>query len=316
MVFWSSFSKKIKQAVSQISFDSLKRRVETIESDYATKTYTDQQNTAQDTKIAANTNNITTNTNNITNNTNNINTLDTKVDGVISGLQNGNIVNYAGEYNSSTNYKLAQAVTYGGEWFVSKQNNNQGHTPTKTNNAYWVYISAPTVDLTPYLTIDSAVSTYATITTVNGLDRRLSSAETTLGKNSTNIVNLENTKASTSYVDDRTIIKYWAAFPSYSLAANSYKLFRINNLPRFLNFITAQVQEGTTENSDYQHSNVADTNVKVDIIYSYNSGACFAYVYNRSNSIVNIGGQSNDIGSLALYFTRTIVRGSSITITT
>lgn len=309
MVFWSSFSKKIKQAVSQISFDALKRKVETIESDYATKTYTDQQNTAQNTKIATNTSNITTNTNNI-------NTLDTKVDGVISGLQNGNIVNYAGTWNSTTTFKLAQAVTHNGDWYVSTQNNNRNNQPSRTSSTYWVYISAPTVDLTPYLTKTTADSTYATISTTNNLNTRLSTAETTLGQNSTNIVNLNQTKADKSYVDDRTIIKYWAAFPSYSLAANSYKLFRINNLPRSLNFITAQVQEGTTENSDYQHSNVADTNVKVDIIYSYNSGACFAYVYNRSNSIVNIGGQSNDIGSLALYFTRTIVRGSNITITT
>lgn len=316
MVFWSSFSKKIKQAVSQISFDALKRRVETIESDYATKTYADQQNQAQDNKIAANTTNIASNTSNITNNTNNINTLDTKVDGVISGLQNGNIVNYAGEYNSSTNYKLAQAVTYGGDWFVSKQNNNQGHTPTKTNNAYWVYISAPTVDLTPYLTIDRAVSTYATITTVNGLDRRLLTAEQTLSTNSTNIVNLENTKASTNYVDDRTIIKYWAPFPAATVNSGSYKFLRINNLPRSLNFINAQVQEGITENSDYQHNNIGEVGIKVDIQYSYNSGACFAYIRNNTNRNITIGGQYDDIGSLALYFTRTIVRGSSITITT
>lgn len=181
MVFWSSFSKKIKQAVSQVSFDALKRRVETIESDYATKTYADQQNQAQDTKINNNTSNITqlqtttsqqtqlinTNKSNISTNTNSINTLDTKVDGVISGLQNGNIVNYAGEYNSSTNYKLAQAVTLSGEWFVSKQNNNQGHTPTKTNNQYWVYISAPTVDLTTYLTKTEANNTYLLKTMLN-----------------------------------------------------------------------------------------------------------------------------------------------------
>ena len=45
-----------------------------------------------------------------------INTTNNKVDNVIQGLQNGHIINYAGEWNSTTNYNIAQAVTYGGDW--------------------------------------------------------------------------------------------------------------------------------------------------------------------------------------------------------
>lgn len=207
MVFWSSFTKKVKQAVSQVSFDLLKNRVQAVE----------QTNQAQDTKINANTSNIaqlTTTTNqhtqSINTNNANINTLDNKVDSVITGLQNGNIVNYAGNWNSTTTFKLAQAVTYNGDWFVSNQDNNRNHQPSRTSSTYWVYISAPTVDLTPYLTIDNAISTYATINTVNGLDTRLLSAEQTLSTNSTNIVNLNNTKADKSYVD--SLITYSTAY--------------------------------------------------------------------------------------------------------
>lgn len=71
--------------------------------DYYTKTETDaayQQLDTRlqgiDTQINTNTQNITTNTNNITTNTRNLNDLDTKVDGVINGLQNGNLINYTG----------------------------------------------------------------------------------------------------------------------------------------------------------------------------------------------------------------------------
>lgn len=153
MVFWSSFSKKIKQAVSQISFDALKKRVDTIEADYATKTYTDTQNNAQDVKIDANTNNITTNTNNIT-------ALDTKVDGVITGLKDGNLINYTGVYNAGTTYKLAQATAYNDLWYVSNVDNNLGHTPTGQSDAFWERISAPVVNLQPYLTKTEAATTY------------------------------------------------------------------------------------------------------------------------------------------------------------
>lgn len=270
MVFWSSFAKKIKQSVSQISFDALKNRVNNIENKYVkkdesntltqTNTFTNQtnfksriefrnpnnngayldnfdfgsQNYTSFKLVKGSTNMLQIEVNNDANtatisspNTNNglhiynlsnpvnadnatnkgyvdglYNPLNTKVDGIISGLQNGHIVNYAGEFNNSTNYNLAQTVTYGGDWFVSNQNNNQGHTPSRTSSTYWVYISAPTVDLTPYLTIDNASATYATISAANDLDRRLLSAETTLQTNSTNIVNLNQVKADKSYVDN------------------------------------------------------------------------------------------------------------------
>ena len=199
MVFWSSWAKKVRESVSKLTFDKLKNRVDTIEN----------VNQTQDTKINNNTNNITqlqstttqhtqsinTNTSNISNNSNKITNVDNKVDSVIQGLQNGHIINYAGEWNSTTNYNIAQAVTYGGDWFVSNQNNNVGHTPTKTINAYWVYISAPNVDLTPYLTIDNATATYATISTVNGLDTRINT-------NQNNISSLQTSKADKTQLDN------------------------------------------------------------------------------------------------------------------
>lgn len=238
MVFWSSFSKKIKQAVSQIAFDLLKKRVDKIETNYVDKTTNNtfrstekfqtisMQNKANKDvlRFVVNTDysystidggsgsgiyikNLKdpTNPDNATNKgyvDGLFNPLNTKVDSVIRGLQNGNIVNYRGEYTNSTTYNLAEAVTLNGEWFVSNQDNNLNHTPSKTSSTYWIYISAPTVDLTPYLTKNEASSTYATINTTNGINTRLTTAEQTLSTNSTNIVNLNNTKANKNYVDN------------------------------------------------------------------------------------------------------------------
>ena len=203
MVFWSSFAKKVKQAVSQVSFDALKTRVSNVE----------QTNQTQDTKINVNQQNITqlqstttqhtqsinTNTSNISNNSNKITNVDNKVDSVIRGLQNGNIVNYEGVYSSSKTYHLAQAITYKGDWFVSNIDNNLNHTPTKSNTNYWVYISAPNVDLNLYLTKSEAHSTYATqnelnvlqqttISSLNNLDNRLTNTNTSIN-------NLQSAKA-------------------------------------------------------------------------------------------------------------------------
>lgn len=217
MVFWSSFAKKVKQVVSQTAFDLLKNRVDKIETNYVDKTTNNTfkstekfQTISMQNKQNKDVLRFVVNTNytyaiidggsgsgiyikNLKNPTSPdnatnkgyvdglINPLNNKVTAIINGLQNGNIVNYAGEWNSTTNYKLAQAVTYGGDWFVSNQDNNVGHTPSKTSSTYWVYISQPVVDLAPYLTKSEARSTYQTqseaninytqiINTLNGLD--------------------------------------------------------------------------------------------------------------------------------------------------
>lgn len=205
MVFWSSFSKKIKQVVSQLAFDKLKNRVDKIETNYVDKTTNNafrstekfqtismQNKQNKDVlRFVVNTNytyatidggsgsgiyikNVKdpTNPDNATNKgyvDGLYNPLNVKVDGVINGLKNGNLVNYVGEWNSTTNYNLAQAVTYNGDWFVSNQDNNIGHQPSKTSNTYWVYISAPTVDLNLYLTKSEASNTYLLKTMLNTL---------------------------------------------------------------------------------------------------------------------------------------------------
>ena len=146
------------------------------------------------------------------------NPLNNKVNSVIQGLQNGNIINYEGNYSSTKTYHLAQAITYNGDWFVSNQDNNVGHTPTKSNTNYWVYISQPNVDLNLYLTKSEANSTYQTqseansnynqtIQTLNGLDSRL-----TLAQNS--ISNLQSAKADRSYVDN--LITYSTSYHLYN----------------------------------------------------------------------------------------------------
>lgn len=189
MVFWSSFAKKVKQAVSQVSFDALKNRVQAVE----------QTNQAQDTQITNINSTLQTNSTNIVN-LNNVKAdktalevVDNKVDGVITGLQNGNIVNYTGVYSSSKNYSIAEATTYNNKWYVSNINNNVNHTPTGSSDAYWELLSEPTINLNPYLTKSEANSTYATINTTNSISSRVSSAET-------NITNLTNNKANKSDV--------------------------------------------------------------------------------------------------------------------
>ena len=156
MVFWSSFAKKIKQSVSQISFDALKARVTNVE----------QINNNQDTEITSIKSTLQTNSTNIVN-LNNVKAdktalevVDNKVDGVITGLQNGNIVNYTGTYNSATTYNIGQCVTYQNKWYVSNVNNNVGHNPTGASDSYWELLSEPTINLNPYLTKTEATNTY------------------------------------------------------------------------------------------------------------------------------------------------------------
>ena len=239
MVFWSSWCKKVRESVSKLTFDKLKNRVDTIEN----------VNQTQDTKINANQQNITqlqstttqhtqsinTNKSNISTNTNNITTLDNKVDSVIRGLQNGNIVNYEGVWSNSKTYHLAQAITYNGDWFVSTIDNNLNNTPNKNNTNYWVYISAPNVDLTQYLTKSEAHSTYATqnelnvlqqttISSLNNLDNRLTNTNTSIN-------NLQNTKA-----DKTQLNNYYnkQQINSFNLTTLTGRITNISVPPQYL----------------------------------------------------------------------------------
>lgn len=108
-----------------------------------------------------------------------INPLNTKVDSVIRGLQNGNIVNYVGVYNSSTTYKIGQCVTYQDKWYVSKINSNTNNTPSQ-NSQQWELLSAPTIDLNSYLTKSDASTTYETIANVANLTTKVTTNETNI----------------------------------------------------------------------------------------------------------------------------------------
>ena len=134
------------------------------------------------------------------------NPLNTKVESVIRGLQNGNIINYEGVWSNSKTYHLAQAITYQGDWFVSTTDNNLNHTPNKNNTNYWVYISAPNVDLTQYLTISSANATYATQNKVNQLEthttQTLNGLDGRITNNQNNISSLQSSKADLSYLNN------------------------------------------------------------------------------------------------------------------
>ena len=311
MVFWSSFSKKIKQVVSQLAFDKLKNRVDKIETNYVDKTTNNTfrstekfQTISMQNKQNKDVLRFVVNTNytyatidggsgsgiyikNLKNPTNPdnatnkgyvdglFNPLNAKVDGVINGLKNGHIVNYAGEWNSTTTYHIAQAVTYGGDWFVSNQDNNLNHGPTKTNNAYWVYISQPTVDLTPYLTIDNAIATYATISTINGLDARISTNQNNISSKA-DLSYLNNNFYNKTYIDNRKV---------------KYKDITITRVVKDINLIANELWLGQFETNfefssyDYLVNNVIFYDIlfsgatytnwkhKVTAAYSYTSGS-------------------------------------------
>ena len=164
------------------------------------------------------------------------NPLNSKVDSVIRGLQNGNIVNYEGVWSSSKTYHLAQAITHNGDWFVSTIDNNLNHTPNKNNTNYWVYISAPNVDLNLYLTKSEARSTYQsqndannnytqTINLINNLNN-------TVSTNSNSITNLTNNKVDLSYLNNNFYNKQ--QINSFNLTTLIGKITNISVPPQYL----------------------------------------------------------------------------------
>lgn len=134
-----------------------------VETDYAYQQL-DTRLQGIDTKINTNTQNITTNKNNIATNTRDINTIDTKLDGVINGLQNGNLINYTGEWSNTKTYNLAQAVTYQDKWYVSNLNNNTNHMPTGQSDTWWELLSEPGVSLTNYYNKQECDTRFGTLT--------------------------------------------------------------------------------------------------------------------------------------------------------
>lgn len=364
MVFWSSFAKKVKQSVSQISFDLLKNRVSQIENKYVKK---DESNTLTQTNtfngitnfksriefrnqnnngayldnfefgnqnytsfklVKGSSNMLQIEVNNDANtatisspNTNNglhiynlsnpvnpdnatnkgyvdglYNPLNTKVDSVITGLQNGNIINYEGNYSSTKTYHLAQAVTYNGDWFVSNIDNNVGNTPTKSNTNYWVYISQPNVDLNLYLTKSQAQSTYAAQNDVNQFE-----------SNTTRLLNNLNTsKADLSYLNNNFYNKTY-----YDGRRVKYRDITITNVIRNKNLIPGELWIAQFEtnfqptNYDYLLNNMVFydilflhaqyTNWKYKITASYISGSpaklAIEMLYTEENTVKVQAGQ-------------------------
>ena len=218
------------------------------------------------------------------------NQLNTKVDSVITGLQNGNIINYEGNYSSTKTYHLAQAVTYNGDWFVSNIDNNVGNTPTKSNTNYWVYISQPNVDLNLYLTKSEAQSTYASQNDVNQLE-----------SNTTRLLNnLDSTKADLSYLNNNFYNKTY-----YDGRRVKYRDITITNVIRNKNLIPGELwiaqfeTNFQTTNYDYLLNNMVFydilflhaqyTNWKYKITASYTSGSpaklAIKMLYTEENTV-------------------------------
>lgn len=91
-----------------------------------------------------------------------------RITNIETGLRNGNIVNYVGEWNSSTTFNLAQATTFRDKWFVSKINNNINNQPdVQGSNQYWELLSSgPSVNLDDYYTKTESDSRFANINNV------------------------------------------------------------------------------------------------------------------------------------------------------
>lgn len=268
MVFWSSFAKKIKQSVSQVSFDALKSRVTNVET----------KNQQQDTQISNINSTLNTNSTNIVN-LNNVKAdktaleaVDNKVDGVITGLQDGNIVNYTGTYNSATNYNIGQCVTYNDKWYVSNQNNNVGHTPTGSSDNYWELLSEPTINLNPYLTKSEASTTYLLKTMLNTLYPVGSNVMTTNGSTHA-LVNMFPTKFKELSDND---IAYLAIGTNSSNSNTSSFTIQQNNLPNIKYSLswTCFTKDGSTSITADSNPNNLLTNVnrrEVKKTYNYSN---------------------------------------------
>lgn len=162
MVFWSGFIKKIKSSVSQLTFDKLKNRVDNIESDYATKTYTDRQ----DANLS----------NRITTNTNEIAQLRTEFD-------SKQYVNYRGNWNSTINYQTGDAITDNDLWYVSNVDNNLNHRPSGHSDTYWELISEPSIDLSNYYTKAQSDSLFAYKGDISNLQGQINNVNTNISNN-------------------------------------------------------------------------------------------------------------------------------------
>lgn len=71
------------------------------------------------------------------------------INDIINQLRDSNIINYVGEYQAGTTYKLGQVVSYQNKMYLCKVETT---TNEPTNNNDWDLLSAPEIDLTNYYT--------------------------------------------------------------------------------------------------------------------------------------------------------------------
>ena len=331
MVFWSNLSKKIKQTISQIAFDLLKNRVDKIETNYVDKTTNNSfrstekfQTISMQNKQNKDVLRFVVNTNysyatidggsgsgiyikNVKDPTNPdnaankgyvdglINPLNNKVDSVIQGLQNGNIVNYTGVYSNTKTYNIAEAVTYNNKWYVSNVNNNVNHTPTGSSDQYWELLSEPTINLTPYLTKSEASNTYLLKTMLNTLYPVGSNVMTTNGSTHA-LVNMFPTKFKELSDND---IAYLAIGTNSSNSNNGTFTINQNNLPNIYWGWYFDWANGITSNeTNLQTAKLAGTS------YMEINGNYLAY--NVKNSA-----EANQRGARVRVFTQIYLNGNT-----
>lgn len=148
---WFGWYKKVLKSVNQLTFDKLKKVVETNKSNIENNT---QRLTTIEPKVEKNIQDIATlkpkvekNINDIQTNTNSITTINNK-------LSQSNFIDYKGTFNSGTTYKIADSISYssGGKtyWFISNKNNNVGNTPVIGGDDNWIPINEPSIDINNY----------------------------------------------------------------------------------------------------------------------------------------------------------------------
>lgn len=203
MVFWSSWAKKVRESINKLTFDKLKNRVDIIENDYATKTYTDAQDTQLSNRITANTNRVVR---------------------IETELGNANFVLYMGPWSATETYKKGLAVTEGDLWYVSNVNNNINHRPSGVSDQFWKLITSPSINLNDYYTKSQADARYAFKGDISNLQGQINDANTS-------ITNLDNTMTNSFRQLDGQIntVRDTANRTQANLTNNYYTKTDINN---------------------------------------------------------------------------------------
>lgn len=229
---------------------------------------------ANETNITSLTGRVSTNENNITSNTNIINQITTS-------LENGNIMNYVGVWNSTTTYNLAQLCTLNDFWYVSNVDNNIGHQPTGASDAYWKLISAPAVNFNNYYTKQESDAKFATITTTNSLNTNK------LDKSFLNIMFPVGSVVMTADGNTHALVnQYPSKFQELSDSDIAY--LAIGNNSSNSNSTSFTIQQNQLPNISYRHNHNSGVPVWAD------DGCRFGEIQNSGNKrLGNYDGSTN-----------------------